>query len=222
MRSQTRTPRRFVDRDHAILDIARGRRVLHLGCVGHADETPEERVQLASNTLHWKLTDEADTVGVDYSREVIDEYRVLGIFDNVIAGDVQRLEDVALDGPFDIVVAADIIEHLSSPGAMLDGIKRFCGAETRVVITTPHAFGLLNFIRFLLGRFRDGAEHVMTFNADNIHNLLERHGYAVERLDTCHQPHARRHGPLFTLGKVAFAAAPRLGGTLFVVARPVR
>lgn len=219
---QNPSPGYFLDRDRAILDIARGRRVLHLGCVGHADQTPEERVRLARNTLHWKLSDTADTTGVDYSREVIDEYRRLEIFDNVVPGDVQRLDEVALDGRFEVVVAADIIEHLSNPGAMLDGIKRFCGDDTRVVITTPHAFGRPNFLRFLAGRFRDGAEHVMTFNVDNICNLVERHGYTVERLDTCHQPHARRHGLLFALARAVFAAMPKLGGTLFMVARPAR
>jgi len=215
-----RGPRRFLDRDRAIAEIARARRVLHLGCVGNTDLAPAERVARARQSLHWMLSEIADTTGVDYSAEVVETYRADGLFDNILVGDVQRLEALDLAGPFDVVVAADIIEHLSNPGAMLDGIRRLCRADSDVVITTPHAFGLPNYLRFLAGRFRDGAEHVMTFNADNIANLLARHGFRIIRLDSCHQANARRHGLAFGVARALLSAAPRLGGTLFVVARP--
>jgi len=211
---------RFLDRDREILALASGRRVLHLGCVGHTDFAAADRVRLARETLHWKLGARAETVGVDYAREVVEGYRAEGIFDNIVIGDVERLDDLDLGRDFDLVIVADIIEHLSNPGAMLDGIRRLCGEGTRVIITTPHAFGLANVLRHVGGRFRDGADHVMTFNQDNIRNLLARHGFAIERLDTCHQAQARRHGALFPLGRALFTALPRLGGTLFIVASP--
>ena len=211
----------YLGKDDAILELARGHSVLHLGCVGFTDLGPEERIRLAPQSLHWKLSQASETIGVDYSKPVIEEYRRLGIFDNVIWGNVQKLEDLPLNSTFDVVVAADIIEHLSSPGAMLDGIKRFCTSASRVVITTPHAFGLLNYLRFLAGRFEEGHEHVMTFNVANIDNLLKRHGYEIDSLDTCYQSAATRKGWLFHLGKLLFRAFPSLGGTLFVVARPV-
>lgn len=214
--------RSYVSRDDAILALASGHSVLHIGCVGFTDLAAEERVRLAPRTLHWKLSRVAATIGVDYSRSVIDDYRRLGIFDNVVWGDAQQLDDVPLDTTFEIVVAADIIEHLSCPGAMLDGLKRFCTSATQVIITTPHAFSLLNYLRFLLGRFKEGNEHVMTFNIFNMRNLLTRHGYEIDLLDTCYQSAAESKGWLFHLGKMLFRAFPRLGGTLFVVAHPTR
>jgi 2-polyprenyl-3-methyl-5-hydroxy-6-metoxy-1,4-benzoquinol methylase len=212
-------PSRYVDRDEGILDAARGRRVLHLGCVGNTDLRSDERVRLAETTLHWKLSAEAEVVGVDYSADVIEEYRRQNIFHNIVPGNVELLEEVKLEGLFDVVVAADIIEHLSNPGALLEGIKLFCHDKSRIVITTPNAFGLPNFIRFLLGRFRDGDEHVMTFNFDNICNLLKRHGFEIERFDTCFQTFSKSHGLLFLIGKKTFESIPQLGGTIFVVAR---
>lgn len=212
-------PSSYVDRDEAILDAARGRRVLHLGCVGNTDLPPDERVRLAQSSLHWKLTAQADVVGIDYSAEVIEEYRRQNIFHNIIAGNVQLLQEVKLEGLFDVVIAADIIEHLSNPGALLEGIKPFCNTASRILITTPSAFGLPNFIKFLLGHFRDGEEHVMTFNFDNINNLLKRHGYEVVRFDTCFQHFAKSSRLLFPIGKSVFKAFPKLGGTIFVVAR---
>lgn len=214
--------RSYVSRDDAILALASGHSVLHIGCVGFTDLAAEERVRLAPRTLHWKLSRVAATIGVDYSRSVIDDYRRLGIFDNVVWADAQQLDDVPLDTTFEIVVAADIIEHLSCPGAMLDGLKRVCTSASQVIITTPHAFSLLNYFRFLLGRFKEGNEHVMMFNIFNMRNLLTRHGYEIDLLDTCYQSAAESKGWLFHLGKMLFRAFPRLGGTLFVVAHPTR
>lgn len=209
---------KYLDRDLAIFEIARSKRVLHLGCVGHTDFTQEERVQFAKNTLHWKLSSIADVVGVDHSQQVIGEYERLGVFQNIVYGDVEHLEGMEVDEKFDVIVAADIIEHLSSPGAMLNGMKRFCRPDTQIIITTPHAFGLLNYLRFLFGRFQEGDEHVMTFNLSNLISLLNRHGYHIDRLATCHQAHAKTKGILFKIGKIGFSFIPKLGGTLFVAA----
>jgi len=211
-------PATYVNRDQAIIEIARGRRVLHLGCVGNTDLSSDQRVHLAPHSLHWKLSKQAEVVGVDYSAEVIEEYKRLDIFNNILPGNVQRLEELELKGTFDVVIAADIIEHLSNPGGMLDGIKHFCSNVTRVVITTPHAFGLPNFIRFLRGHFKDGEEHVMTFNQDNLRNLLTRHGFEIERFDMCFQSHSSSRKVLFPIGQRIFRIFPKLGGTIFVVA----
>jgi 2-polyprenyl-3-methyl-5-hydroxy-6-metoxy-1,4-benzoquinol methylase len=209
---------RYLEKEAAILEMARGQRVLHLGCVGFTDLTANERIRLAHKTLHYLLTQCAEVVGVDLSAAVVREYERLGIFSNILIGNVERLSDLALNQTFDLIVAGDIIEHVSNPGLMLDGIKRFCRLGTRIVITTPHAFGLPNYLRFLAGRFRDGMEHVATYNMQNLAALLARHGYLVEEMATCYQPRARPHG-LFILGKLLLRRVPQLGGTLFVVAR---
>jgi hypothetical protein len=57
---------------------------------------------------------------------------------------------------------------------MLDGIKRFCASDTRVIITTPNAFGAPNYLRYSAGRFREEAEHVMSFNERNLGFLVEK------------------------------------------------
>lgn len=212
-------PTCYVDRDKEILMLAKGRRVLHLGCVGHTDLSPEERVHLAQRSLHWKLTAIADVTGVDCSLGVIEEYKKHNIFTNIVYGDVQALKDVKVNGVFDVIIAADIIEHLSNPGEMLEGMKRFCDDDTQIVITTPHAFGLPNYIRFLMGKYHDGHEHVMTFNSDNIRVLLMRHGFKLKRLSSCFQSHAKSKQFLFPIGKTLLKKFPRLGGTLLTLSQ---
>src|ERR1051326_7493363 len=212
------TTMRYLNKEAAILEMAHGRKVLHLGCVGFTDLPDGDRVALAKQTLHHSLTQSADVVGVDYSAAVVREYDRLGIFKNILVGNVETLGDLPLNQTFDLVIAGDIIEHVSNPGLMLDGIKRFCRVDTKVVITPPHAFGVPNFIRFLVGRFHDGAEHVATYHMENLHCLLSRHGYVVEEMATCHQSAATRL-PMFRLGKAVFRRFPKLAGTIFAVAR---
>ena len=212
----------YVSKEEWILRACSGRSVLHLGCVGFTDIHPEARVRAAQQSLHWKLTQCADVVGVDRSTDVIDELRNRGIFDNLVPGDVEHLDQLPLDRRFEVVVAGDIIEHLSNPGRMLDGIRRFCTETTQVIITTPNAFGAPNFLRQALGRFHEGAEHVMSFNEQNLLTLLARHGYLVAESHTCFQPRSAntRSRLVFGAGKSMLRAFPRLGGTLLVVATP--
>ncbi len=214
----------YLDRDNFLLDAAKGKKVLHLGCVGFTLADLESRVGFATQSLHGKLTKVADVIGVDYSEDVIVEYENLGIFDNIKVGDVEKLDKLEISDKFDLVIAGDIIEHLSNPGMMLEGIKRFCRNDTLIIITTPHSFGLINFLKFILGKYQDGPDHVMTFNLDNIHNLLNRHGYLVMETNTCFQSLSinKYPGLLFNLGKNVLAKMPRFGGTLIISAKLVK
>jgi hypothetical protein len=209
----------YVAKEQFILERSSGRSVLHLGCVGFTDIAPSERAGRARQSLHWKLTHLCDTVGIDRSVAVIEECRRNGIFTNVVAGDVERLEEVELARTFDVIVAGDIIEHLSNPGRMLDGIRRFCTGRTQVILTTPNAFGAPNFMRHSFGKFREGDEHVICFNAQNLATLLKRHGFYVSELHTCFQPLSRKRGIAFELGRRALELFPRFGGTLLAVAK---
>jgi predicted TPR repeat methyltransferase len=211
----------YLAKDDFILRMSSGRSVLHLGCVGFTDLGHDDRVQAARRSLHWKLTNCAETVGIDRSADVIAGLAQLGIFDNIVAGDVERLDEAPIARTFEMVIAGDVIEHLSNPGRMLDGIKRFCDRGTRLILTTPNAFGAPNFLRYCFGRFREGDEHVMSFNLQNLATLLRRHGYEVVETHTCFQPRSAegRSKVAFGVSKAMLRLFPRVGGTLLVVAR---
>jgi len=211
----------YFNKDNHIIDLVKSKKILHLGCVGFADLETSDRVKLAKDSLHFRLTEIADTKGIDYSSEAIRYYQENNIFNNVLFGDVEKLDDVNIEDTFDVIVAGDILEHLSNPGLMLEGIKKFCKNHTDIIITTPHSFGLMNFIRFIFGKFVEGNEHVMTFNVQNIFNLLKRYEFTVISMDTCYQKNATRK-TLFPLGRLFFKLFPKLGGTLFIVARLTR
>ncbi len=209
----------FFNKEEKLISITKNKKVLHLGCVGFADSTSQERIDLAKKSLHFTLTNISQVTGIDYCREAIDYFKKNDVFDNVLYGDVEKLNEINLNEIFDVVVAGDIIEHISNPGLMLDGIKLFCDSNTEIAITTPHAFGLLNYLRFIMGRFKEGKEHLMTFNIQNIENLLGRHNYKIISIDTCHQKQAIKKGLLFHIGRVFFNIFPKFGGTLFIIAK---
>lgn len=211
---------RFYNRQHTILDLCRKKHVLHLGCVGFADLRPEKRIQLSKQSLHYQLTHVAYTTGIDYCQEAIDFFKTNGVFENILFGNVEKLDHVELNETFDVILAGDIVEHLSNPGLMLDGVKRFCRPGTLLIITTPNAFGIINFFRYVLGVFREGLEHVLMFNSQNIQHLLERHQFTIQSIDTCHQERSR-YGLGARLAQTFLKCFPHLGGTLFVVACPL-
>jgi 2-polyprenyl-3-methyl-5-hydroxy-6-metoxy-1,4-benzoquinol methylase len=121
----------YVERESAILNVIRGRKVLHLGCVGFTDLEPDERVAMASRSLHWTLSQVADVVGIDSAEDVVREYERLGIFKNILVGDVTRIEELRLTAKFNVILVGDILEHVSNPGSMLDGLRGLCNSETR-------------------------------------------------------------------------------------------
>jgi hypothetical protein len=87
-------------------------------------------------------------------------------------------------------------------------------------LTTPHAFGLAQFLRHLAGNFREGLQHVMTFNEQNMTHLVQRHGFKVEESGTSYQSKSANGSLIFSPGKSLFEVFPKLGGTLIFILAP--
>jgi 2-polyprenyl-3-methyl-5-hydroxy-6-metoxy-1,4-benzoquinol methylase len=142
-----------------------------------------------------------------------------GIFDNLLLADVTKLTRRDIDLPaIDVVFVGDTIEHLAEPGRMLEVVTGLSDPHTQLVLTTPNALGMNLFLKNLRGQEIEGADHVCSFNAYTLANMVERYGWRVEELWTCYQPKAADFNPYtFRLGRAALSRFPRLGGTLFAV-----
>ncbi len=199
----------------------RDRFVLHLGAVGETCQDTERRVARATGSVHAHLTRIARAcVGVDNDAPSVRALTERGVFDNLVLADVTRLGRQEIDLPaIEVIVVGDTIEHLAEPGRLLDGLDALAETGTRLLVTTPNALGLAIFLRNLAGQQVDGPDHVCSFNAYTLTNLLLRHRWRVDELWTCHQPAAARLNPgTFRLGRLLLDRLPRLGGTLFLVA----
>lgn len=150
----------YVDRNETIQKFIKRKNVLHIGCIGFADSCVDEKVAQAQNSLHATITKHsADALGIDNDCKTISELKQAGVFDNIICGDAERLGDVEVleNRKFDVIVAGDIIEHLSNPGLMLDGVRSLIGENGLFVVSTPNSFGLSAWVRFYSTVSRKGS-----------------------------------------------------------------
>lgn len=209
---------RHIDREARILELAAGKRVLHLGCVGHEAAGETNPAARYDQSLHAQIQRVASSVvGVDTNAERIEEYAQAGLDTGMIVGSVERLETLELGEPFDVIVSGNVIEHLSSPGAMLDGMRELSHPGTVVLVTTPHALALATFLRHLRGRFTDSDDHMMTFNGPSLANLIKRHGFRVLSVDTGYQQLSRMR-PRQRAARILFKRFPRFGRVLIAQA----
>ena len=104
--------------------------VLDLGCI---DERHPERI---ASSLHADLKRlNPAVVGADADRAAIAAVAPLGF--DVRWADAQS---TPLGGPYAAIVAAELIEHLDSPGAFLDNARRSLAPGGRLLLTTPNPF----------------------------------------------------------------------------------
>ncbi len=178
----------------------RGQRVLHLGCTNW----PYMEPMLSDGTLlHLRLGAEARTLwGLDADQEGLDALAARGV-PNLVRGDLERLDAVDIPETFDVIIAGEIIEHLSNPGLFLRGIQRFMSADTRLVLTTINAYGAARIGRYFLAG-RGGRQepvhpdHVAYYSYSTLGRLLDRHGLDVASVSFYdigleHRPYAPWH-----------------------------
>ncbi len=173
----------LVQRIKFIKKISAGKKVLHLGCTNHP--YTEEAIK-NEMLLHFDLEKTAKELhGFDYDQAGLDVLSRYGA-KNLHRADLEKLEDVALDETFDVIIAGEMIEHLSNPGLFLRGIRRFMRNDTRLVITTINAYCAMRFFIYGL-RGKGGAnepvhpDHVFYYSYSTLNLLLKRENYAVEQ-----------------------------------------
>ena len=84
-----------------------------------------------------------------------------------------------LDEKFDVIVAGEMIEHLSNPGLFLKGIQRFMSKDTKLLITTINAYMGMRFwiygLRGQGGSFEPvHQDHVAYYSYSTLSLLIER------------------------------------------------
>jgi SAM-dependent methyltransferase len=135
-----------------LTELARGRRVLDIGCTGHTSKGRE-----GASFLHRHLREAAATcIGVDLDLGGLGQLRASGL------GGALVQADAAADAPFrpgsfDLVVAGELIEHLGAPEHFLQGVAQLLEGDARLVVTTPNPYAPK---RVAAGRRGDAVENV--------------------------------------------------------------
>lgn len=149
----------------------------------------------------------ARLVGIEQSAEQAESLRGAGY--DIRIGDAQEFD---VGERFEVVVAGELIEHLSRPGDFLDRAREHLVTGGRLLLTTPNRFSLLAFYRVArTGRVprydKPMAKHVCYFDEDALHSLLERHGFADIRVGYCRWVGAPSRS---VLARAAIALAARI------------
>jgi ubiquinone/menaquinone biosynthesis C-methylase UbiE len=159
-----------------------GKKVLHLGCTNY----PYTKESLDNDMLlHFEIAKVAREVyGFDFDQKGIDVLEESGV-KNLYRADLEKLEEVELDETFDVIIAGEMIEHLSNPGLFLRGIQRFMNRETSLVITTINAYSAMRFMIYGL-RGHGGAlepvhpDHVAYYSYKTLSLAVERENLRVK------------------------------------------
>jgi hypothetical protein len=98
-----------------------------------------------------------------------------------------------------VIIAGEMIEHLSNPGLFLRGIKRFMNDDTSLIITTINAYSGMRFFIYSL-RGKGGAnepvhpDHVAYYSYKTLNLVVERENLSVKEflfydIGDEHRPH---------------------------------
>jgi SAM-dependent methyltransferase len=95
---------------------------------------------------------------------------------------------------FDIVLAADVLEHLVNPGALMKQVKELLAPEGTAIFCVPNVAHWYPRIRSALGMFdydQRGildSTHLRFFTRRSIRRLIERQGYTIKRIEAVGLP----------------------------------
>lgn len=164
-----------IDRFEIIEKHITGKNILDCGAGGGKIKPDEEWWH--ELFLHGRIKKVArDCTGIDIDSDAVNILNSMGY--NIELGNVETMQ---LGRTFDVVVAGEIIEHVSNVGLFLDRVKDHLKQEGKFIFTTPNTNAIGNLIRSLFGKTTIiDPEHVAWYDLAVIDQLLHRHGFKID------------------------------------------
>lgn len=151
---------RVKDRLEFLKEKVKGKKVIHLGCVDH-----ESLMQIYIKNNIWAhkvISDNADKcIGIDINEEGIRLLKNKYLLENIYFSDILEEDfEPILEEKWDYIILGELIEHIGNPKLFLDNlILRYKHNIKNVIITTPNAFAISNFVNALKGVERINSDH---------------------------------------------------------------
>lgn len=113
-----------------------------------------------------------------------------GAYSDIIIADVEKLDVISYpEHFFDVIVFADILEHLKNPDATLIKFKKYLKNDGAIIVSLPNIARIEIRLKLLLGKF-DYEEigildrtHLRFFTLKTAKHLLEKNGYKIISMD---------------------------------------
>ena len=231
MKPQRKLPRtRSVLRVDEIVRQCRGKSVLNIGMGGWVESQELGDRYLTQDALqdsvHYRIGQvAARLVGTDILADS------LGKMARLVPGDYVCADLMAADfashfpEQFDIVVFAEVIEHLDDFRTALANIRAVLKPGGLMVLTTANAFSADRIAKMLLNYEANHEEHTSYFSFMTIRRLLEMNRFRIRRFDF----HTERPFRSCTRSRFALyyamrgltAVMPQFSEGIFVIAEPV-
>jgi len=178
-------PRRPVlCRSDVLVAIARGKRVLHVGCVDHLAIL--DRKMADGTWLHGKLAAAAARcVGVDINGDGIVRLRRAG-YKDVIHGDVSSPELIRLiaSEKWDYAIFGEVLEHVDNPVGFLARFREaYANSVEEAVITVPNAFTIGNVLSSIRGCERINTDHRWWFSPYTLAKICSLAGFEPHNIE---------------------------------------
>lgn len=206
----------WVDRDSAVVELCRGKRVAHLGAADAPFHLDKAR---AGELLHIKVKSSArELIGFDFCKKAVDELRQeFGVTDILVTDATQPIGDMERNS-FDVVLCCDIIEHVSNVGGLLDSCRDLLRPDGTLVVTTINATAAKPAIRAVFGREDVHFEHTAYFSYSTLCQVLVMNNFIPDSFGVFSYPtYSRLLGMFFrTLARVA----PGTADGVLVTAHP--
>lgn len=147
---------------------------MDLGIVQHEISAIE-----SEGWLHFLINRHAeDTVGIDIDEEGIQYLQQEG-YDARVA-DATALE---FEEQFDVIVAGELIEHLSDFDGFLQSVRENLKEDGKFILSTPNAFFFERFWSLLWNEdITVNPEHTCWFDERTLTQLLNRYGFRVDNV----------------------------------------
>jgi 2-polyprenyl-3-methyl-5-hydroxy-6-metoxy-1,4-benzoquinol methylase len=99
---------------------------------------------------------------------------------NIIHGDAQNFD---LGDTFDVVIAGELIEHLSNVGGFLDCVHEHLEGDGEFILTTPNPWAFHRFKQAGFGEVFANKEHTCWFDERTLQQVLTRHQFEVTSIE---------------------------------------
>ena len=182
----------IVDRIEWLAAQCTGKRVMH---VGFADVGFRLEQGRAGRWLHGHLHEVAsELVGIDADDAGVAAATEDGFEAYVVdCTDAEAVSALNVE-PADIVLAGEVIEHISAPGPFLDAMHHLCKPDGTLIVTTPNAYGLINVAASITRRVEiNHPDHVVMFTWRTLTELMRRSGWDHDQTVT-YVPAIRERG----------------------------
>lgn len=171
-------------RSDVLIDMCRGKRVLHVGCCDHAPLIKKKIEH--RDWLHGLITECSEyTLGVDIDQDAVRKASQISGLDNMVSGDVtsrHKIEQISAR-KFDIALFGEVVEHIPNPASFLGRFRENYGdVVKKIVITVPNAFTGGNIKGALSNTETINSDHRFFFTPYTIAKIALDAGFSPEEI----------------------------------------